>query len=205
MPLTGILKVKILVASPGDVNEERKIVEEVIEEWNIRNGDERKMVLEAVLWETHATPESRGKGEGPQEPITRQIVDDCDCAIDIFWNQIGTPTPRAAGGAVEEVQRMMTILKRPVMVYFSNVPIARKELDKAQVEKLDEFKGFMKSDGLVWEYDTKDEFRTSLSRHLDIQIREWFCTPGTVVTKEPIPADEMLRCYHSTLKEGQSQ
>ncbi len=50
----GIKKIKILVASPGDVDKERQIVEEVIAEWNISNGDERKMVLEAVLWEKHA-------------------------------------------------------------------------------------------------------------------------------------------------------
>ncbi len=70
-----------------------------------------------------------------------------------------------------------------------------------QVEKLDEFKAFMKSDGLVWEYDTREEFRTYLSRHLDMQIREWFCSPGTVVTKQPVPADEELRRYQATLKE----
>ena len=123
---------KILVASPGDVDAERKIVEKVIEDWNIRNGEERKMVLEAVLWEKHAAPRSRGEGEGPQEHINRQIVDDCDCVIGIFWNRIGTPTPMAAGGAVEEVQRMMTILKRPVMLYFSDMPIAPSKIDDQQ-------------------------------------------------------------------------
>jgi len=192
---------KILVASPGDVDAERKIVEKVIEDWNIRNGEERKMVLEAVLWEKHAAPRSRGEGEGPQEHINRQIVDDCDCVIGIFWNRIGTPTPRAAGGAVEEVQRMMTILKRPVMLYFSDMPIAPSKIDDQQKAKLKEFKAAMKADGLIWEYDTIEAFRTYLSRHLDIQIREWFCTPGTVVTKQPVPLDEELRCYHSILKE----
>ena len=38
--------VKILVAAPGDVDSERKIVEEVIAEWNICNGDLHKLLLE---------------------------------------------------------------------------------------------------------------------------------------------------------------
>ncbi|MBV5289864.1 MAG: SUMF1/EgtB/PvdO family nonheme iron enzyme [Pelodictyon phaeoclathratiforme] len=166
------------------------------------------MVLEAVLWEKHAAPENRGEGEGPQEPITRQIVNGCDCAIGIFWNRIGTPTQRAPGGAVEEVQRMMTILKRPVMLYFSDMPIAPSKIDDQQKAQLKEFKAAMKVDGLVWEYDTIEDFRTDLSLHLDIQIRNWFCTPGSVVTKEPIPANEELRAdeadldlYHSIVKE----
>ena len=193
--------VKILVASPGDVDRERKIVEEVIAEWNIRNGDERNMVLEAVLWETCAAPENRGDGEGPQEPITRQLVDDCDCAIGIFWHRIGTPTKLAEGGAVEEVQRMLTVLKRPVMLYFSDMPIVWSKIDVQQKAKLEVFKEMMKADGLIWEYDSLEAFRTHLSRHLDKQIRQWFCTPGSPTLKQPIPEDEELRRYQAILKE----
>ena len=197
----GITKKKILVASPGDVDRERKIVEEVIAEWNIRNGDEHKMVLEAVLWEKHAAPENRGEGEGSQEPITRQLVDDCDCAIGIFWNRIGTPTKLAEGGAVEEVQRMLTVLKRPVMLYFSDMPIVWSKIDVQQKAKLEAFKETMKADGLIWEYDSLEAFRTLLSRHLDKQIRQWFCTPGTPTLKKPIPEDEELRRYQVALKD----
>ncbi|NEX13775.1 MAG: hypothetical protein C1941_03625 [Prosthecochloris sp.] len=35
-----------------------EIAEKVIDEWKIRNSDERKQVLEAVLWESHSAPES---------------------------------------------------------------------------------------------------------------------------------------------------
>ena len=196
----GIIKKKILVASPGDVYRERKIVEEVIEDWNIRNSNERGVLLDAVLWEKHAASENRGKGDGPQEVITRQIVDDCDCAIGIFWNRIGTPTRFAAGGAVEEVQRMLTVLKRPVMLYFSNLAIARNKVDKEQEAKLEEFRALMKKDGLVWEYGNRATFRKLLARHLDKNIREWFCTLGAPPSKQ-IPTEEVLRRYHATIKE----
>jgi len=198
---TGKRPVKILVASPGDVEKERQIVEEVIADWNSRNGDERKMVLEAVLWEKHAAPENWGDAEGPQEPITRQLVDDCDCAIGIFWNRVGTPTKLAEGGAVEEVQRMLTVLKRPVMLYFSDMPIVWSKIDVQQKAKLEAFKAAMKADGLVWEYDNLEKFRTDLSLHLDLQIRQWFCTPGSPTLKHSIPEGEELRRYQSALKE----
>jgi len=201
MPDTTLQPIRILVASPGDVDRERKIVEELIEDWNIRNGNEHNMVLEAVLWEKHAASENRGDALGPQEVITRQIVDDCDCVIGIFWNRIGTPTRIAAGGAVEEVQRMLTVLKRPVMLYFSDMPIAPSKIDDQQKAKLKEFKAAMKRDGLVWEYNTRAKFQKLLARHLDRNIREWFCTPGALPSPKPIPVDEVLRRYHAALRE----
>ncbi len=197
----GIRKLKILVASPGDVERERQIAEEVIAEWNIRNRNQHKLVLEAVLWEKHAAPVNRGDGEGPQEPITRQIVDDCDCAIGIFWNRIGTPTKLAEGGAVDEVQRMLTVLKRPVMLYFSDMPIAPSKIDVQQKAKLEAFKETMKVDGLIWEYDNLEKFRIDLSLHLDLQILQWFCTPESPTVKQPIPEEEELRRYQAALKE----
>ena len=33
----------------------------------------------------------------------------------------------------------------------------------------------MKKDGLVWEYGNRATFRKLLARHLDMNIREWFC------------------------------
>ena len=173
MPDNGITRVKVLVASPGDVDKERKIAEEVIEDWNIRNSADRKLVLEAVLWEKHAAPENRGDGEGPQPPITRQIVDECKCAIGIFWNRIGTPTKAAPGGAVEEVERMLD-QNKPVMLYFSDLAYRRKEIDLEQIAKLDAFRASLTADSLLWEYGDLNEFREKLARHLEHNIPEWF-------------------------------
>ena len=42
--------VKVLVASPSDVAEERQMAEDVIKKWNAR--PQRPLMLEAVLWES---------------------------------------------------------------------------------------------------------------------------------------------------------
>ena len=97
---------RILVASPGDVDEERKIAVQVINQWNIAHGDTHQLHLDAVLWETHSAPEC---GERVQGILNEQLaVDHCDCGIGIFWTRIGTDTGVAPGGAVEEIRRMLS-------------------------------------------------------------------------------------------------
>jgi len=47
---------RILIASPGDVNDERDLIPEIIEEWNAVNAIHTKVVLMPVKWETHSAP-----------------------------------------------------------------------------------------------------------------------------------------------------
>ena len=112
-------KIKILIASPGDVDKERNIADEVIKDWNTCHSDENRLMLEAVLWESHGAPEM---GDRVQGILNKQIVDQCHAAIGIFWTRIGTDTGVAPGGAVEEIERLREMGK-PIMVYFSDVPV----------------------------------------------------------------------------------
>ena len=54
---------RVMIASPGDVPEERKAVTEEILRWNNANSFARKLVLLPIKWETHSTPQ---QGEHPQ-------------------------------------------------------------------------------------------------------------------------------------------
>ncbi|MEI6756977.1 MAG: SUMF1/EgtB/PvdO family nonheme iron enzyme [Chlorobium sp.] len=193
--MSDIRIVKILIASPSDVAKEREMAEEVINEWNICNSDACHLKLEAVLWETHAAPDSSDR---TQIIINHQIVDTCDFAIGIFWTKIGTPTDVAPGGAVEEVERLMAMGK-PVMFYFSDVPIARKDVDKEQEAKLDIFRASMQS-VLCEKYETHADFRSKLVRQLAINVRKWFCPSEEVpLLDKPYPED--ANRYQLTLKE----
>jgi hypothetical protein len=111
--------VKILIASPGDVAEERKIVAEEIAKWNLVNRDVYRIELEAVMWETNSHAAS---GDRAQGILNVQIVDKCDIAIAMFHSRIGTDTGVAPGGAVEEVERMLE-QKKQVMCFFSGRPL----------------------------------------------------------------------------------
>src|ERR1700677_3816099 len=91
---------RILIASPADVSQERQAAQRVISQWNASNSMARGVVLESVLWESHSYPAAGS----PQEVLNQQIVDDCDIVVGIFWTRLGTPTATAASGTVEEIE-----------------------------------------------------------------------------------------------------
>ncbi|ACF46472.1 protein of unknown function DUF323 [Prosthecochloris aestuarii DSM 271] len=160
-------RIRILIASPSDVQEERKRAIEVIRQWN---ASQESVFLEAIDWETYAAPE--GDGE-PQEKINEQIVDRCDCAVGIFWTRIGTATKVAPGGAVEEIQRLEES-GRKVMVYFSNLLMSRQAAKDPQFQRVDKYREEREKKSLCWSYGTHDDFEKYLYHHLNIQIPRWF-------------------------------
>ncbi|NTW54230.1 MAG: SUMF1/EgtB/PvdO family nonheme iron enzyme [Chlorobaculum sp.] len=192
-------RIKILIASPSDVKDERKAAIEVVRSWNAVN---KGVVLEAVDWETYAAPESAGEA---QEKINKQIVDRCDCAVGIFWTRIGTPTKVAPGGAVEELQRLDG-MGRKTMVYFSNAKVPRTDMDYGQLQQVDEYRKKREKDSFCWSYDTVNDFEKEFLRHLGIQIPRWFPELFSFEDSEkrelslPVFTD-LDRRYRSTLTE----
>ena len=47
---------RMMIASPGDMPEERAAVTEAINEWNAQHAAAERIVLLPVKWETHSTP-----------------------------------------------------------------------------------------------------------------------------------------------------
>jgi formylglycine-generating enzyme required for sulfatase activity len=194
--------IKVLVASPGDVAEERKMVQKVINAWNKDHGAERGITLLAYFWETDSASEM---GERPQQIINQQIVDKCHFAIAFFWTRIGTDTGVAQGGAVEEIERMRSQGKQ-VMLYFSNASPDLNSLDPEQLIKLRQYRASLQKDALITEYKSLDEFRAKLLRQLDMQVPRWFCQPsgngGDAESEDGKPYNALqLHLYHAALKE----
>jgi hypothetical protein len=159
----------VLIASPGDVQDERNIVREVIQEWNAVNSKSREIVLNAVGWETHSHPTM---GDRAQGVLNKQLVDDADLVVAVFWTRIGSPTGEAPGGSVEELSRHMDAGK-PAMVYFSSQPV---EPDKAETQQYRDLKKFRDTwcepRGLVQRYKTTDEFRNLFARHIAQKVND---------------------------------
>jgi hypothetical protein len=65
---------RVLIASPSDLDEERKTAENAIHDWNHQHSDFEEIVLLPVLWEKDALPQT---GIAPQEAINRQLVGKC--------------------------------------------------------------------------------------------------------------------------------
>ena len=159
---------QILIASPGDVEQEREVVTEIIHEWNNLNAREKSLVLLPLRWETHSSPEL---GTRPQAVINRQVVDQCDMVVGVFWTRLGTPTGQAASGTVEEIERTGKAGKI-IMLYFSNAKADLETLDLDEYKRLREFKLRTYPEGLIESYSSLTEFRDKFSKQLAMKIRD---------------------------------
>jgi hypothetical protein len=72
---------RVLIASPSDLAEERKVATDAINDWNSQYALAESVVLLPVKWETHATPRS---GVRPQAAINDELVRTSDILVGMF-------------------------------------------------------------------------------------------------------------------------
>jgi hypothetical protein len=173
MPQQGLI-FRVLVASPSDCIHERKAVPEIIYSWNAANSLRSAAILEPVLWETHATP---AMGDRPQALINKQLVKQCDLLVGVFWTRLGTDTGVAESGTVEEIEEFRKDGK-PVLLYFSSVPIVPESIDYEQYQKLVAYKKTLQDQGIVFSYDSVGTFRDLLQRHLASTVGDLLAAHG---------------------------
>jgi hypothetical protein len=168
---------KVMIASPGDVTEERTIVTEEVSRWNDVNATTRQLVLLPVKWETHSTPEY---GAHPQTIINRQLLEDADIVVAIFGTRIGTPTEEYVSGTVEEIKTHVASGKT-AKIYFSDVAVSPSVVNPVQYASVQEFKKECQSSSLYAGYKTLDQFRTDFKRHLELELNHpkyrWLAMP----------------------------
>jgi hypothetical protein len=204
---------RVVVATPGDVPEERRIIREVVLDWNSAHSEKERMVLLPIGWETDTTPET---GDRPQAIVNSQMIKSADLLIAAFWTRLGTPTGTSPSGTVEEIQEMLAAGK-PVMIYFSKQPVVLDSVDQEQYGALKEFKQWCRENALFREYLDIAEFQRNLARDLAIQVNKnatfgqrsssyAFVASGTVGRVDPIetlsPEARMLLDKASADKNG---
>jgi hypothetical protein len=81
--------VRIFLASPADVAEERKAAQEVVSELNLTLAPHLGVYLELITWETHSAPSF---GADAQAVIEEQIGRDYDIFVGVFFKRFGSPT-----------------------------------------------------------------------------------------------------------------
>lgn len=164
--------IRVFIASPGDVAEERDIATLVVGELNRIFGNPFRVDLDAVRWETHAWPDI---GEDAQDVINEQIRE-FDILVGIMWRRFGSPTKRAKSGTGEEFARAYNLFKkhgRPkVMFYFRTTPFYTTNLQElAQFRKVVEFRKALEKLGvLYWTYDAPLQFERNVREHLIRQV-----------------------------------
>lgn len=183
---------QIFVASPSDVAEERKIAEEVINEFNLSQDANRDIRLELIMFETHTRPSIGGDA---QSVINSQIGDEYDILLGIMWGRFGSQTNRAESGTEEEFNRAYSRLKSApgsvqIMFYFKDAGIPPSKTVPEQLAKVQDFKKLIGSEygGLYHEFETAEQFRTKLRLHLSMLVNDWRkarSTPTSGTTTTP--------------------
>ncbi len=166
---------RIVVASPGDVQAERDALTTVVEELNRGIAGDRDLRLELARWETDAYPGFHPEGpQGLIDPILK--IEDCDVLIGIFWKRFGTPTKNAGSGTEHEFLKAYDAWKqnqRPqIMVYFNQKPYTPKS--KAEIDQWGqvlEFQERFPKEGLRWSYNGRTQFERLVRAHLTQFVR----------------------------------
>jgi hypothetical protein len=165
MPYTSIIY-NVMIASPEDVNDERKIARELILDWNNIHSLTRNIVLLPIGWEYNSVP---SMGDRPQEIINKQVLKNADLLVGIFWTRIGTPTGKAISGSVEEIEEHINSGK-PTMLYFSNKPVVPSSIDGLQYTAVNKLKKEYQSKGLTEDFESLDDFKNKFQRHLSMKL-----------------------------------
>jgi hypothetical protein len=166
----NISLLRIVVASPSDVQAERDRLQVIIEELNRGVANQHKLRLELIRWEIDASPGFNPSGaQGRIDPVLN--IEDCDILIGIFWTRFGTPTMGSKSGAEHEFLTAYKAWKEKgtphIMVYFNQKPCLPKTTkDAEQMKQLLEFKETFPAEGLWWKYEGEEVFESEVRQHL---------------------------------------
>lgn len=138
------------------------MAEEVIAEWNRINWEATNCGLVSRHWRTSSSPDMAERG---QRVIDRQLIDDSDLVIGIFWSRLGTPTGLAESGTVEEIDRAIHRDIR-TMVYFSGLEAPSQKIDSEQLSKLEDFRQKVFATGLASSFTSRRQFERDFRNHL---------------------------------------
>jgi MoaA/NifB/PqqE/SkfB family radical SAM enzyme len=115
--MRSVTTYRVLIASPGDVDNLRDVAARTILRWN-RENYRKGVFLLPITWELDAPPLAT---EDIQDYLNQKLVAQCDSVIGIFWTRLGSPTKRGeAGGAIEEIKQFE---KAHRYLYLCNKPV----------------------------------------------------------------------------------
>jgi len=191
-PSTALLRIRVFLASPGDVSDERALALRVLERLPYDPFLRGKIAVETVAWDKPGIDTPMLATLTPQEAIYQQRPkpSECDIVVVVFWSRMGTPLPpeyvKPDGGAylsgteweyLDAPSASLQTGRPKVLVYHrteeprfgADDPSIGEKLQQRQLGK-DFFASFRNRDGsirrAVNNYDTPDAFEKKLTEHL---------------------------------------
>jgi hypothetical protein len=178
--------VRVVIASPGDTDAERKILLDSLEVKFRRDGHESHCGYRIIVtgWEDLASQNGYA-----QDVINDKIIKESDFVVAVFKHKLGTPTKeistglqRAESGTAEELLQALDKTKdnHPIgMAYFfSKAPvISLDSADKEKIEKewqrLANFKDSIKDKMIYKPYTDSNELMSIVLKDLENNIIDY--------------------------------
>lgn len=169
--------IRVFVSSPGDVSEERQILDEVVDSINRTDGHAAGFHLELFKWEDNVTPQI---GPKPQQVVDDQTPE-YDVYVGIMSTRFGTPPGRYDSGTEKEFKDALKKWKKAgspwITFYFrEQPPLSSRTDDVAQYLKVCGFREQLYSLGIVGTYaevrGCSTGFYEQVSTHLRQILRE---------------------------------
>ncbi len=162
--------IRVFVSSPGDVAEERRALDEVIDRINRTDGRALSARFELWKWETDTVPQI---GPKPQSVIDNQVPAHYDIYLGIMKHRFGTPGSHGSGTEKElkDALRRWGKLGVPwILFYFAADKVAPNNLDLDQYSKVRQFRKELERKGLYSTYEglrgSADAFFEKADAHL---------------------------------------
>ena len=177
------LGINVVIASPGDTQQERKLLLDSLERRFRTDNHEQHCKFRILVngWEDLASQNGY-----TQDVINERLIQESDFVISVFKHKLGTPTfdqqtgvQRAESGTVEELLQALdnSKLTHPIgMAYFfstaPNISLATPDFDKivSEWKRLEEFKKSISTKIIYKPYTEPTELLNTILRDLEQNI-----------------------------------
>ncbi len=191
-PAKTLRVIKIFIASPGDVQAERTIFRDIVNEVNEIKANSLEIALKPLGWEDTLP------GKGRPQALINKDIEDCDLIIMLLWKRWGTPTGKYTSGFEEEYELAKRLNEerggRPeIWLHFRAVSEEMMADPGEQLRKVLEFRKHIEAEKgfLCQVYEDEGQweklFRVHLCRWLDnlVIIREILFKPEQIRFSSP--------------------
>jgi hypothetical protein len=158
---------QLLISAPGDLPEEDiRAAFDAVTRWNVLYGRPQGATVVPTHWSHHSAAEH---GTRPQESLNKQLVEDADLLVALFWHRLGSPTGEAESGTVEEIEEA-SARGAYVGVLRCTRPIPPGDLDADQASRLKAFLDEIRPTSLILEYEDAVSLRERVDTILTTAI-----------------------------------
>ena len=211
-------RVRVFIASSGDVAEERELAREVIDKLRNAFRYRDRIKLDSVAWDQPGAGVAQEATLTPQAAIKKGLPkpSDCDVVVVLFWSRIGTPLPAEytkpdgsrylsgtewefcdAMNAAREHGRPKVWLYRRTEVPKIAINDTEREQKQRQWDRVEQFfKTFTDEDGALLgginSYVEPEDFRLQLAEHLSTWLDRLLVNANTEQQHPSAPAPSII-------------